>query len=597
MTRFAKLAIAAAVATFVLISVGGLVRATDSGLGCPDWPLCFGDWIPPADLNAWIEHSHRLVAAVFVGPLVGAVGLITLFSFRRRDRPMLAAAAIAGLLVIAQSLLGAAVVLEQLRADLVTAHLAMALTVLAATIFIAERAINGPFQRRLGRRGLTRLVGITAIAVFAQMLLGSWVTGHHAGLAFGDFPLMNGVLVPDLTASAHQIQFAHRVLAVAVAGLVLATAIAVNRQTADPRLRQLASLAAGLTILQIGLGAGNVWSRLAAYFVVPHLVVGAATWGSLVLAWLAVRRFEPVARPVSRPASRGVLDRLRPYVALTKPRIIELLLITTVPTMVLAQGGVPSVWLMVAVVVGGTLAAGGANALNQFVDRDIDDLMRRTRNRPLPSHAISPRAALVFGIALSVISFAWLALLVNLLSALLALSATAFYVFVYTIWLKRSTPNNIVIGGAAGCVPVLVAWASVTGSVGIPALVLFAIVFYWTPPHFWALAMRYQGDYAAAGVPMLPVVRGEAETARQIVLYSLLLVGVSLLLWPTAGMGLIYVASAVGLGALFLVYAMRLRHDAANGRAAIHLFRYSISYLTLLFSAVALDSLVRLPFG
>jgi len=596
-TRFAKLAIAAAVATFVLISVGGLVRATDSGLGCPDWPLCFGDWIPPADLNAWIEHSHRLVAAVFVGPLVGAVGLITLFSFRRRDRPMLAAAGIAGLLVISQSLLGAAVVLEQLRADLVTAHLAMALTVLAATIFIAERAINGPFQRRLGRRGLTRLVGITAIAVFAQMLLGSWVTGHHAGLAFGDFPLMNGVLVPDLTASAHQIQFAHRVLAVAVAGLVLATAIAVNRQTADPRLRQLASLAAGLTILQIGLGAGNVWSRLAAYFVVPHLVVGAATWGSLVLAWLAVRRFEPVARPVSRPASRGVLDRLRPYVALTKPRIIELLLITTVPTMVLAQGGVPSVWLMVAVVVGGTLAAGGANALNQFVDRDIDDLMRRTRNRPLPSHAISPRAALVFGIALSVISFAWLALLVNLLSALLALSATAFYVFVYTIWLKRSTPNNIVIGGAAGCVPVLVAWASVTGSVGIPALVLFAIVFYWTPPHFWALAMRYQGDYAAAGVPMLPVVRGEAETARQIVLYSLLLVGVSLLLWPTAGMGLIYVASAVGLGALFLVYAMRLRHDAANGRAAIHLFRYSISYLTLLFAAVALDSLVRLPFG
>ena len=596
MTRFAKLATAAAVATFVLISVGGLVRATDSGLGCPDWPLCFGDWIPPADLNAWIEHSHRLVAAVFVGPLVGAVGLITLFSFRRRDRPMLAAAAIAGLLVIAQSLLGAAVVLAQLRADLVTAHLAMALTVLAATIFIAERAVNGPFQRRL-RPGLTRLVGITAIAVFAQMLLGSWVTGHHAGLAFGDFPLMNGVLVPDLTSSAHQIQFAHRVLAVAVAGLVLATAIAVYRQTADPRLRQLASLAAGLTILQIGLGAGNVWSRLAAYFVVPHLVVGAATWGSLVLAWLAVRRLEPVARPVSRPASRGVLDRLRPYVALTKPRIIELLLITTVPTMVLAQGGVPSVWLMLAVVVGGTLAAGGANALNQFVDRDIDDLMRRTRNRPLPSHAISPRAALVFGIALSVISFAWLALLVNLLSALLALSATAFYVFVYTIWLKRSTPNNIVIGGAAGCVPVLVAWASVTGSVGIPALVLFAIVFYWTPPHFWALAMRFRGDYAAAGVPMLPVVRGEAETARQIVLYSLLLVGVSLLLWPTAGMGLIYVASAVGLGSLFLVYAMRLRHDAANGRAAIHLFRYSISYLTLLFAAVALDSLVRLPFG
>jgi protoheme IX farnesyltransferase len=595
-TRFAKLAIAAAVATFVLISVGGLVRATDSGLGCPDWPLCFGDWIPPADLNAWIEHSHRLVAAVFVGPLVGAVGLITLFSFRRRDRPMLAAAAVAGVLVIAQSLLGAAVVLEQLRADLVTAHLAMALTVLAATIFIAERATNGPFGRRVTHPGLTRLVGITALAAFAQMLLGSWVTGHRAGLAFADFPLMNGALVPDLVLAAQQIQFAHRLLAVGVAGLVLVTAWVVQRQTDNPALRRLATVASGLIVLQVGLGAANVWSQLAAYFVVPHLAVGAALWASLLLIWLGVRRLEPAPRSVRWP-SGPLVERLRLYVALTKPRIIELLLITTLPTMVLAQGGVPSIWLMIAVVVGGTLAAGGANAVNQFVDRDIDDLMRRTRSRPLPSHAITPRAALVFGIALSVASFAWLALLVNLLSALLALSAIAFYVFVYTIWLKRATPHNIVIGGAAGCVPVLVAWASVTGSVGIPALVLFAIVFYWTPPHFWALALRYQGDYAAAGVPMLPVVRGEAETARQIVIYSLLLVGVSLLLWPAAGMGLIYVAAAVGLGALFVVYALRLRRDAGDGRAAIGLFRYSISYLTLLFAAVAIDSLIRLPIG
>ena len=594
MTRFAKLAIAAALATFVLISVGGLVRATDSGLGCPDWPLCFGDWIPPADLNAWIEHSHRLVAAVFVGPLVAGVGLITLFSFRRRDRPMLAAAVIAGVLVIAQSLLGGAVVLQQLRADLVTAHLAMALTVLAATIFITERATNGPFPRRAGRPGLTQLVGITAVAVFAQMLLGSWVTGHHAGLAFADFPLMNGRLLPDLTLAVHQIQFAHRVLAVAVAALVLGTAVVVHRQTDDSGVRRLAVVAAGLTLLQIALGAANVWSQLAAYFVVPHLAVGAGLLASMVMTWLGVRRLEPVRRTVVR-RSRPVLDTLRLYVALTKPRIIELLLITTVPTMVLAQGGVPSVWLMIAVVVGGTLAAGGANAMNQFVDRDIDDLMRRTRRRPLPSHAISPRAALAFGIVLSVASFVWLAVLVNLLSALLALSAIGFYVFVYTIWLKRSTPHNIVIGGAAGCVPVLVAWASVTGSVGIPSLVLFAIVFYWTPPHFWALALRYQGDYAAAGVPMLPVVRGEAETARQIVLYTLLLVGVSLLLWPAAGMGLIYVAAAIGLGAVFLVYAVRLRRNAADGRAAIQLFRYSISYLTLLFAAVAVDSLVRLP--
>jgi len=199
------------------------------------------------------------------------------------------------------------------------------------------------------------------------------------------------------------------------------------------------------------------------------------------------------------------------------------------------------------------------------------------------------------GVGLSVVAFAFLALTVNLLSASLALSATCFYIFVYTMWLKRTTPQNIVIGGAAGCVPVLVAWAAVTGEVGLPALVLFAVVFYWTPPHFWALALRYRGDYAAANVPMLPVVRGEVETARQIVLYTIVLVGVSLLLLPAAGMGWIYLVAAVLLGGMFLVQALRLRSDAANGRAAITLFRYSITYLTLLFAAVAADALVRIP--
>jgi protoheme IX farnesyltransferase len=265
--------------------------------------------------------------------------------------------------------------------------------------------------------------------------------------------------------------------------------------------------------------------------------------------------------------------------------------------MVLAQRGVPSPWLMVAVVLGGSLAAGGANTINMYIDRDIDDLMRRTRHRPLPRHAVLPERALAFGIALSVASFIWLTVTVNLLSALLAASAIGFYVFVYTLWLKRSTPQNIVIGGAAGCVPVLVAWAAVTGTVQVPALILFAIVFYWTPPHFWALALRYRGDYAAASVPMLPVVRGEAETARQIVIYTILLVVVSLLLFPAARMGLIYLAAAVVLGAGFIWYALRVLRDTTDGRAAIRLFRFSITYLTLLFAAVALDSLLRLAPG
>jgi protoheme IX farnesyltransferase len=538
------------------------------------------------------------VAAVFVGPLVGAVGLITVLGPRRRDRPLLGAAVVAGVLVIVQSLLGAAVVIQGLAAELVTAHLGMALIVLASTIFIAERAAHGPMPVAHARPGLTRLAAVTAVAIYAQMLLGSWVTGHGAGLAYGDFPLMNGTVLPAVVGSEQAIHLAHRLMSLLVAGLVAWTAASTFRAT-DARLpRRLAGWMGVLVLVQIALGGANVLSQLSAFFVVPHLAVGAALWGLAVWHLLATRRLRPSelrVRVATGGREPGPADTVRAYVALTKPRIIELLLVTTVPTMVLAQGGVPSPWLVAAVIVGGTLAAGGANAINMYVDRDIDDIMRRTRHRPLPRHAVAPGRALLFGIALSVLAFAWLTLTVNLLSAALALSATAFYVFVYTMWLKRSTPQNIVIGGAAGCVPVLVAWAAVTGEVGLPALVLFAIVFYWTPPHFWALALRYRGDYAAANVPMLPVVRGEAETARQIVLYTVALVAVSLLLLPVAGMGWIYLVAAVALGAIFVVTALRLRANATDGRAAIGLFRYSISYLTLLFGAVAVDALLRFP--
>jgi len=590
LNRFAKLAVAASIATYVLIVVGGLVRATDSGLGCPDWPACFGQWVPPPELHAWIEHSHRLVAALAVGPLVAAVGLITLFSARRRDRTLLVAALVTGILVILQALLGGQVVIQQLRAELVTIHLAMALTVLALTIVIAERAANGALPAAAA--GLPgRLVVVTGIAVFVQMLLGSWVSGTGAGLAFGVWPTSLG--------AAAVVQLAHRALAVVVALLVLWTAHQVRRTAVTTRTRRLTSLAVVLVLVQIGLGAANVWSRLSALFVVPHLAVGAALWATIVLLYLALRR-SPASEPSTAVAEggAGVGDTLRAYLALTKPRIIELLLVTTIPTMVLAQGGgIPSVWLMAAVVLGGSLAAGGANTINMYLDRDIDDLMRRTRHRPLPRHAVTPERALAFGIALSILSFAWLTVTVNLLSAVLAASAIGFYVFVYTMWLKRSTPQNIVIGGAAGCVPVLVAWAAVTGTIQVPALVLFAIVFYWTPPHFWALALRYRGDYAAASVPMMPVVRGEAETARQIVVYTILLVVVSLLLFPAARMGLIYLVAALVLGAGFVWYALRVQRDISDGRAAIRLFRFSISYLTLLFAAVAADSLLRLAPG
>lgn len=282
-------------------------------------------------------------------------------------------------------------------------------------------------------------------------------------------------------------------------------------------------------------------------------------------------------------------SRVSAYVALTKPRIIELLLITTVPAMVLAEGGWPRTWLVIATLIGGTLSAGGANALNSYLDRDIDEVMRRTRRRPLARHEVPPANALVFGVLLGLAGFGWLWWATNFLAAAISTGALLFYVFVYTIALKRTSVQNIVIGGAAGAAPVLVGWAAVTGTVGIPAWVLFLIVFYWTPPHFWALAVRYKDDYEAAGVPMLPVVAGVEATTRRMLLYTGLMVGVSLVLVPLAGMGWIYLAAAIALGGWFLWDTWRVYRDPS---LAMRLFTTSTVYLSALFGAVMLDVLI-----
>jgi len=280
------------------------------------------------------------------------------------------------------------------------------------------------------------------------------------------------------------------------------------------------------------------------------------------------------------------------YLALTKPRIIELLLVTTVPTMVVAERGLPSFWLVVATVAGGAMAAGGANAINMYVDRDIDKVMQRTRNRPLVTGVISPRAALTFAIALEIVAFLFLWATVNLLSAVLAVSATLFYVFVYTLWLKRTSTRNIVIGGAAGAVPVLVGWSAVTNSLSWAPIVLFGVIFYWTPPHFWALAIKYKDDYAAADVPMLPAVASLKTTATRIVGYTVVLWALTLLFDPVAGMGDLYLGSAIVLGGIFTGLAVQLTRKTTPA-AAMRLFSYSITYISLLFGAMALDQLLR----
>jgi protoheme IX farnesyltransferase len=430
---------------------------------------------------------------------------------------------------------------------------------------------------------------------------------------FPDWPLMAGSLVPPMTeaSSAHIL---HRWVAAIVGVIVAIVAVVAWRTQRDhPVIVRLSVAAAALYGVQVVVGGLQVLTRLSAWSQTLHLALGAIVWTLLV--GLAVTSYytartalldqgrapgAPDADRADATRSRG--DSVRAYIALTKPRIIELLLVTTVPAMVLATRWVPGVefgewaWLVVWTLIGGTLAAGSANAINCYLDRDIDELMARTRRRPLPAHQVEPERAVVFGVVLGVLSFVVMAWFVNLLAAFLTLLAIAFYVVVYTMLLKRTTPQNIVIGGAAGALPPVIGWAAVTGNVGIPALVLFLLVFYWTPPHFWALSLRIRKDYAAAGVPMLPVVRGIPETTRQIALYTLLMVAISLLLWPVAQMGLIYLGAAVGLGAVFLWQAWALWRRGASEEAstagAIRLYRYSISYLSLLFLAVAVDALI-----
>jgi protoheme IX farnesyltransferase len=467
------------------------------------------------------------------------------------------------------------------------------------------------------------LAAFGTLAVFALLLFGSHVTATSQWYAFPDWPLMNGSLFPPLGdgTSAHVL---HRWVAIVVGLIVAAVVVAAWRTQRENRaIVRLALVAALLFPIQALIGGLQILTDLAAWTQTLHVALGALVWaamtGIVAVSYYSARTVVVAADsaagdPASDPASGGAASRadgrtasdtLRAYVALTKPRIIELLLVTTVPAMVLATREVPGIavghwaWLTVWTLVGGTLAAGSANAINCYLDRDIDELMVRTRRRPLPAHQVDPDRAVVFGVVLGVISFAVLAWFVNMLSAFLALLAIAFYVVIYTIVMKRTTPQNIVIGGAAGALPPVIGWAAVTGNIGVPALLLFALVFYWTPPHFWALSLRIKKDYAAAGVPMLPVVRGIAETSRQIGLYTILMVAISLILWAVARMGVVYLAAAVILGAIFLRQAYSLWRQGSSEEGstagAIRLYKYSISYLTLLFAAVAIDTILAAP--
>ena len=604
MKAFRALAIASAVATFLLVVAGAVVRVSGSGLGCGnDWPLCHGALIPLFDLHTFIEWNHRLLASLV--SFLSIATMITGWVALRKQRGLAWLATGAVLLVIVQALLGALVVREDLASQLVMAHLAAASFTLAIMLVLATLTSARPSMKATPgeARQFYALTLWTTAAAFLLLMSGALVTGSGAASACPDWPLCLGLSVPASGLPA--IHFAHRLVVLGVGILIAYTAFIGIKRTDSPVIRRISHWVAIFLVAQILVGAFQVWTHFPPGLVALHISLAEAVWGGLVVMTVLAHKERAASAGPSVPlpsqwervgegtSSEGQLvgtfrQTLSDYLALTKPEIISLLLVTTVCTMIIATRDMPSWGLVFWTTLGGALSAGGANALNCYVDQDIDQEMTRTRRRPIPAGRLQPQRVLAFGLTLAVLSFMVMLLAVNMLAAVLSLAGLLFYVFVYTLWLKRSTPQNIVIGGAAGAVPPLVGWAAATGHVDLAAWWLFAIIFFWTPPHFWALALLIKKDYARAGVPMLPVVRSEDHTRWQIFLYAVLLLPLTFMLYAIGALGVIYLVSALVLTGIFIWYAVRLL-KAATPKWARRTYLYSLLYLALLFGSMVVD--------
>ncbi|TMG17203.1 MAG: protoheme IX farnesyltransferase [Chloroflexi bacterium] len=593
MKGFRALSVATAVATYALVVLGGVVRVSGSGLGCPDWPLCHGRVLPPLDLHAIIEYSHR-TAASLTSTLVVLTAAVAWMAWRNR-RDLVVPATLAVSLLAVQVVLGAITVRLELPPMIVLAHLATAMALLGAVCVTAVASLMPMPAQPADAQSARRARG-AAGGTYLLILTGSLVVGSGASGACDAWPLCGGGFRLAVEGSP-AIQLLHRGVASGIGLLVVMSLLSVlARHRRQPAVRATVALTLAALAFQVAVGAAVVTLHLPAVLRGLHLALASAVWSGTVILAVIASRLPPAEQPLeirdaSRSAGRPVRDVVLDYVSLAKPRIIPLLLITALGGMMMAERGWPSTGLVLLTLLGGALAAAGAGAINCWIDRDLDREMLRTRRRPLPDGRIAPSHALIFGIGLGLAAFLVLAFWVNVLAATLAISGLLFYVFVYTLWLKRWTVQNIVIGGAAGAVPPMVGWAAVTHRLDLTALYLFAIIFLWTPPHFWALALRLKGDYARARVPMLPVVRGESAARRQILFYTLILVAVTLAVVLTGALGLLYLAGAGVLGGLFIALAvanLRTRRQ----RWSRLLFDYSIAYLGLLFAVMVADRMI-----
>lgn len=594
-----RLSIATVLLTWLLVVSGSAVRVTEAAGSCGGWPLCQGQVLSVGGGDATVASTHRLLTVV-----AGcAILLLAAWVWRRAGSSgtVRRAMAAAVTLLAVQIAVGALTARGSVSDATTALHFALSMALFACVLTAAVRVVvpTSPMHLagRLPSEGFALLSVATSLAILGVMLTGAYVTGQGAGTACRDWPMCNGRSFLSGGDRFADINALHRLATAGAALLIVALVWQAVRLRRGSRLVTWCVLAsAALFAIQVLVGAGQEWSGLSAGLRVAHISVAVLVWGGLfvtaLVAFAAAHATDTADEEQTRTAPLSLRMTVLAYVNLMKPRIIELLLVTTVPAMVLAARGMPNIWLIAGTVLGGMLTAGGANAINCYIDRDIDQVMKRTRGRTLATHQVRPERALTFGIAIGVLGFLELAVLINVLSAALSVSAILFYVFIYTMWLKRSTDQNIVIGGAAGAIPPLVGWAAVTGRVDLPALVLFGIIFLWTPPHFWALALRYRDDYASANVPMLPVVRGEEATRRQIFLYSVILVASTILLYTTGGAGIVYLVIALLLGAVLLRMAFQLLRSR-DAFPVMKLFTYSITYLSALFAAMIVDQIAR----
>ena len=578
-----RFAVATAVATYLLILVGGLVHGTGSSLACPDWPTCYGTFMPKMEGGVLIEHSHRLAAGTVV-ILTLALAVMLARSTKPELRRLRPFGWLAVALVVAQALLGGITVMLRLPTPISTAHTATSLLFFLTVLYLAVRSRPiptgaGAAPARAVPAILPRLALVTAVAVYFQMVLGGLVRHSGAALACTDVPLCRGSVWPD----AHPtvlIQALHRLNAVAVAVLVTASSIVTFRRAGGRRdLKALATLGPLLVGIQIWLGLRAVVTFLDLATVETHLAVATGLLATLALIAL---RADPSAVP-GRPS----LAWLRDMLSLAKPRITGLVVVTFMGGLWLAPGEIPR-WRAIMTLLGTVFLVSASNAINMFLERDVDPLMERTRNRPLPRATVSPEAALAFGTALACVGLPLVFLGSNLLTGLLGLLAFGSYVVIYTP-LKRHSAAALFVGAVPGALPPLMGWTAVTGRLDAPGLALFSILFLWQIPHFLAIATYRAAEYARAGFKVLPLTVSTRTTRVTIVVFSVVLVAATVLLEPLRVAGRHYVLCAALLGAVFIGWAVAGFRRAATGAWARSLFFYSLVYLTLLFVALAMD--------